>query len=340
MSGHIEYVSGRLFVDGLWGMMSSNGYFSCYCPTCPFSLKMVTEQVNGHKVAVGIESVLFGFHNHEETRKSKTDIKREMKSKSESLTAFSTGAEALQFHRECEAWKKLALSFSKKTRAGLLDIEAVKIYALNHREKSAKEVVDSCCVDINVHTICNIRRAADEVTGDVKTVKELIKHGGHHLLGNDGDDILVFGMNAALHFLSVTPMIQCDGTFTCLVVPFTQLYIFHAALGNGVSYPMLFCLVKGKNEELYVRLLTLIEDIGQAKIKKPIFKRQVDIVVDFELAFVNAMHRHHAGASVRCCFFHFTANIRKNSKSIMADIKRAVGEKSLKMSVAETIKLL
>ena len=70
MTVRIEYVSGRLFVNGLWGTMSSNGYFSCHHRTCPFSLKMVTQQVNEHNVAVDIERVLFGFHNHEETHKS------------------------------------------------------------------------------------------------------------------------------------------------------------------------------------------------------------------------------------------------------------------------------
>ena len=101
MTVRIEYVSGRLFVDGLWGTMSSNGYFSCFYKTCPFSLKMATQLVNDKKVAVDIESVLFGFHNHEETQKSKTDVRREMKRKSETLTAFSTRTEALQFQEEC-----------------------------------------------------------------------------------------------------------------------------------------------------------------------------------------------------------------------------------------------
>ena len=57
--------------------MSSNGYFSCKFDTCPFSIKMVTEKVNSQTVAVGVERILFGFHNHEKTEKTKTDIKRD-----------------------------------------------------------------------------------------------------------------------------------------------------------------------------------------------------------------------------------------------------------------------
>ena len=261
-----------------------------------------------------------------------------MKRKTESLAAFATSEEALQFHAECERWKEQALSFSKTTRARLLDVEAVKIYALNHPGKSAKEVHDACCVKIPVRTICNMRHAAMMETGDVKTIKELVEHGGHHLLGHDEQDILVFGMTAALHNLSVTPTILCDGTFTCVVLPFTQLYIFHAVLGKGVAFPMLFCLVRGKREDLYVRLLKLIEDIGMEKNDKPVFKRPVDIIVDFEQAFINAMRHHSEGARIHCCFFHFTANVRKNIKTVMAEIKGAVHQNADKMSMAEKVK--
>ena len=38
---------------------------------------MVTEKVDSHTVAVGVEKILFGFHNHEKTEKTKTDIKRD-----------------------------------------------------------------------------------------------------------------------------------------------------------------------------------------------------------------------------------------------------------------------
>ena len=107
-----------------------------------------------------------------------------------------------------------------------------------------------------------MRREAKKEIGEATNVDYLIEKGGHHLLGNDGTDILVFGTSAALDCMSVAPIIQCDGTFTCVVLPFTQLYIFHQVLVNGVTYPMLYCLVRWKNKELYVRLLALIGAIG------------------------------------------------------------------------------
>ena len=74
MSSVVEYVSRQLFIDGVWGTVSSNGYFSCHHDSCPFSLKVTFEPLNDKtRVVVGVESVLFGFHNHETTEKTKSN---------------------------------------------------------------------------------------------------------------------------------------------------------------------------------------------------------------------------------------------------------------------------
>ena len=92
---------------------------------------------------------------------------------------------------------------------------------------------DACKVSLNVGSIRNMRRAAKDEVRETTNITELIQTREHHLLGNDGHVILVFGTSAALHYMSVTPIIQCDGTFTCVVLPFTQLYIFVAVRENG-----------------------------------------------------------------------------------------------------------
>ena len=109
----------------------------------------------------------------------------------------------------------------------------------------------------------------------------------HHVLGNDGEDIVVLGLASSIHFLSTTPLIQGDGTFTCVVHPYTQLYVFHALVRNGVSYPVLYCLVKGKNQAMYQRLLRLVEQIARDR-NVTILQRPVRLIVDFEKAFHNA----------------------------------------------------
>ena len=87
----------------------------------------------------------------------------------------------------------------------------------------------------------------------------------HHVLGNDGDDIVVFGQTSSTPLLSQTTLIQGDGTFTCVVSPFSQLYVFHTPIKNGVLHPLPNCLVRGKNHDVYKRLITIIENIAGAR---------------------------------------------------------------------------
>ena len=302
MSFLIEYVSGRLFINGVWGTVTTNGYFSCHHPSCPFSLKVVQERLNDLRVVVGVESVLFEHHNHDPTIKSKIKARNVMKQALEVVSLLPDDPGSVKFKAECEAWLQMAQKTSQEERDHLIDLEAVKIYALLHREMSASEVRRACKVDVHPHAISKMRKAALKEIDEATNVKDLVDHGGHHMLGHEGYEIVVFGTTAALLYLSETPIIQCDGTFTCVVLPFTQLYIFHAVLGNGVTYPMLYCLMTGKSEDLYVKLLNLIESIAMEKINKPIFKRPVEIMMDFETAMINAIGEVSTEAKVLCCF--------------------------------------
>ena len=219
---------------------------------------------------------------------------KQMKLALDAVSLYPEKTECIEFKKKCDDWLETALQTSQGVRDRLVDLESVIVYALSHPDKTAQQVYDACKVSLKVGSIRNMRRAAKREIGEATNVDELIRDGGHHLLGNDGNDILVFGTSAALHYMSVTPIIQCDGTYTCVVLPITQLYIFHAVLGNGVSYPMLYCLVKGKNEGLYVRLLRLIEGIAVAA-HKHIFNRPVNVMMDFEMAMINALGRYQAG---------------------------------------------
>ena len=121
-----------------------------------------------------------------------------------------------------------------------------------------------------------------------KNLAEIVEQRTHHVLGSDGDDIVVFGLSSSFHLLSSTRLIQGDGTFTCVVNPFTQLYILHGLLQNGVSYPLLYCLVRGKNQTMYERLLGLIEHLAK-ELGVTIFKRRVRLMVDLSAPFTTRL---------------------------------------------------
>ena len=76
MSFVIEYVSGRPFIDGVVGTVIDNGYFYCHHKSCPFSLRVDLEKVGGMNVVVGVKYVVFEYHNHEKTKKSRVQAKK------------------------------------------------------------------------------------------------------------------------------------------------------------------------------------------------------------------------------------------------------------------------
>ena len=130
----------------------------------------------------------------------------------------------------------------------------------------------------------------------------IIRFKKHHLLHNDGKDILIFGDDKAIQRLVATRVIHADGTFTCVLPGYSQLYILHATVDNNVSVPVLFCLLKRKNEATYVKLLGLVEELA-SETDRTVFDREVQLMCDFELAFINAVRNQYASVSVKCCFF-------------------------------------
>ena len=55
-----------------------------------------------------------------------------------------------------------------------------------------------------------------------------------------------------------------------------------------MSLPVLFCLLNGKTEETYVRLLGLVENLAGEE-GKTVWNRQVELMCDFELTLINAV---------------------------------------------------
>ena len=97
-------------------------------------------------------------------------------------------------------------------------------------------------------------------------------------------------------------MIHADGTFRCILPHYSQLYIFHATVENNVSLPVSFCLLKRKNRGVYAKLLSLVEELATEE-GLTIFNREVQLMCDFELAFINTVQQRFPLVSVKCCFF-------------------------------------
>ena len=207
-----------------------------------------------------MEKIVFEYHYHEDDGKTRTQAKREIKKTLSRFTRWQYSQECVEFSDLLDLWLQRALTMSSTERKRLRDIEKVKIYSMKHLEKGATQIKVDGGVALSSRSICNMRHAAKKKAGIPTSIRDLLEVGKHHLLCSDGDEILVFGMSTSLSIMSTSPMLHGDGTFACTITPFSQLYIFHAVVANDTSYPMLYCLLKGKTVDLQEVVKTCRDD--------------------------------------------------------------------------------
>ena len=107
MSYTVEYVSGHLFVGGFRGVLSSDNYFRCYessCPSCPFSLLMDVEEVSQKRVAVSCVRAVVPVHFHQQTTRTKIQIKREILNRLKFIKEHPDHPRAQQIRDEHQSW--------------------------------------------------------------------------------------------------------------------------------------------------------------------------------------------------------------------------------------------
>ena len=155
MTYSIEYVSNHLFIDGFHGRLFSNNYFRCYDQHCPFFLLMDVKKVAGKTVAVSCVSAVVPVHIHhsDRTRMANRTIAR---SQLAFIKAHPTDPKTNTYEKEHAHWNRVARRHSKKYKLYLVEVEAVKVYALEHQEKTAKQIKDDCCLSLDPQSICNI----------------------------------------------------------------------------------------------------------------------------------------------------------------------------------------
>ena len=95
--------------------------------------------------------------------------------------------------------------------------------------------------------------------------------------------------------------VYMDGTFNSAPYPFDQLYILHSEI-NGQSFPLLYCFIQGKTQEVYTELFIKIKSC--LRIYNVSFEPNI-VQIDFEYAAYNAVCSVFTGAEIKGCFFHF-----------------------------------
>ena len=334
MNPVLRKLKGRWFLGDFYGRLSSKCIFHCFVKSCPYSVKMNYVVRDGKKRPTSIDRVLCSFHCHVHRDKKKAE-NRDMIDRERALIA-SGQDEGGNLDRKHAQWQAHAIKDSEEVANKLLGKKAAVEYACKHPNLSAREVQEQF-PRMKVPALAMARLREMKKRGDVTNLDDLIRKGNHHLLRNDGNDILVFGLKSSVRIMATTKMILADGTFTCVLPGYSQLYVFHAVVKKNISFPMFFCLVKAKDGETNTRLLRLIEELT-VENGTTIFNRPVTLMCDFEAAFIDAVQDLYASVDVKCCHFHFTKNLRTNASQVMTKIRRAAGKTSDAYKLAQRTK--
>ena len=98
---------------------------------------------------------------------------------------------------------------------------------------------------------------------------------------------MIFAAPSSLQKLGSSKHWFADGTFETCPNIFYQIYTIHAEI-HGEIHPLVFALLPGKSEEIYVKMLyALIEGMEAHGIQIGI----TEVSIDFELAGRNAFLR-------------------------------------------------
>ena len=133
---------------------------------------------------------------------------------------------------------------------------------------------------------------------------------------DDHERILDFGDPYMTSVLEGSKFWLEDGTFKLLHKISYQIYTLQEKV-LGITPACLYALLPNKTEKTYSRLLDALETFApDCKPDK--------ILLDFEIAPINAFQKHHPASMPSGCYFHLTQNF-----------VRKVGELGLKKLVSE-----
>ena len=129
---------------------------------------------------------------------------------------------------------------------------------------------------------------------------------GHQFLQWDSgkDDpkrILIFATDNGLHDLSQNKDWGGDGTFAVSPLIYFQLYTIHF-IKDHRSFPRIYALLPGKDEETYTRLFQALIDLMPSLDPST-------MLLDFEKATIKSFQRCFPNCLITLCLFHMSKNV-------------------------------
>lgn len=117
---------------------------------------------------------------------------------------------------------------------------------------------------------------------------------------NDDMRILAVGHRDILHHAQ-SGLWFGDGTFEIVPTMFFQLYTVHCKVGNNFP-PFIYFLLPNKTEGTYVRMIQALKELVPN-----VFPER--ILLDFEMAAINAFKNEFPTSNISCCFFHLSQSV-------------------------------
>lgn len=139
--------------------------------------------------------------------------------------------------------------------------------------------------------------------------EQLFQYGPGNYRGlNEYGDFALFYTNSMYETLKDAEVICVDGTFKVVPRPYFQLYTISYLRNNSV-FPVIFALVKNKNQETYRNIFAVLNQLN-GNLHPRIIK------TDFEIASINALRLTFPTATISGCLFHLGQNIQRKLKEL------------------------
>ncbi|XP_076799793.1 uncharacterized protein LOC143444882 [Clavelina lepadiformis] len=116
----------------------------------------------------------------------------------------------------------------------------------------------------------------------------------------DRQRIIALGCVELLHYLN-QGLFLADGTFDVVPGIFFQLYTIHCKVGHSYP-PIVYFLLPNKSQETYTKMLQAL------RIIRPMAQPD-KILLDFEIAAINAFRSEYPSATVSGCYFHLAQSV-------------------------------
>lgn len=158
--------------------------------------------------------------------------------------------------------------------------------------------------------------ALPKTVHDVEIPEEFVKFMiGHYTYKNES--VLVFTTKENVQLLQKAQYWLMDGTFQCSPKPYIQIYTVHARVGSedGVNkiLPLVYGLLSHKTQNCYKIFLEILR--CQALSCFDIRLSPKFIILDFEIAAINAVKLVFPDCAQKLCFFHLTQTIWRHIQS-------------------------